>query len=741
MVFNKKDYDNIYQAMVERINKTVPQLTDFEEGSVVRGLFESFSREMASLYEQMGQVYDAGFVDTASGDDLERLVANLGLKRNQADFAGGSVTFKRESFYEGDLVIPEGTLVTTAEDVPAGIPRKGFVTTEPGELKADNTEIEVTVRAGQRGPEMVTDAETIVLMPSPILGVNSVINKKPVILVGRQDETDEELRKRGQNALLTAGGASVKAIENTILAMSGIRSVRSFEDFETYQITQSLIRRLENCHKISPDITSQLNSLTDKMFTSKEVFKGYLDKTVTNPTLNEEVQSIIIEEAFTVSPGRLIVYVDGLTPSNINDIQNRVNQVRSAGSFVNLVPVEPIYLDGILKIEVPEYLSEEEALAVEETVRDVIKTFTATLTMGDSLIFSHLMKQVLDTRWAEDLEAFEFQTCTVANTYARGRVCLRRKENLKKQIALPRYLVIKTQLGHRYLVQDDVVINANKASREVEVQAFEEGLAGELYRTEEAISWETLELDGVCFEISNDAPILLERKIHKAKDKRISAGYAEKIVPRLIRVASQQKKLPVNIQIKLVQGDLAAKKVQIKKEITSFFKKLKVGQSFDKKDLRKGMKSLSADDSLRLLPQLHQGTTSTEVVAVSFIEKACAGTLFLYQRSLQLKGAIRLVLAPTSTAGQQEQSQAWVFQKVEDFLECLKPEDNIDVAAITKIAAGGPGVLRVQTEPYTLVELGTKKVVPDRLKDGLLRIDAGEKVFLSEMNFSVKSVM
>ena len=72
----------------------IPQLTNFEEGSVVRSLFESFAVELATLYEQMDLVYQAGFVDTAQGAHLDRVVAVLGIKRNEPDFASGVVTFR-----------------------------------------------------------------------------------------------------------------------------------------------------------------------------------------------------------------------------------------------------------------------------------------------------------------------------------------------------------------------------------------------------------------------------------------------------------------------------------------------------------------------------------------------------------------------------------------------------------------------------------------------------------------------
>ena len=46
-------------------------------GSVARTLAEALSRELAKVYEQLGEVYESSFVDTATGDSLQVLVDEL----------------------------------------------------------------------------------------------------------------------------------------------------------------------------------------------------------------------------------------------------------------------------------------------------------------------------------------------------------------------------------------------------------------------------------------------------------------------------------------------------------------------------------------------------------------------------------------------------------------------------------------------------------------------------------------
>ena len=55
-----------------------PRLTDRNPGSIVRTLGESFAREYAVISRQLDLVYQAGFLSTASGRDLDQVVSLVG---------------------------------------------------------------------------------------------------------------------------------------------------------------------------------------------------------------------------------------------------------------------------------------------------------------------------------------------------------------------------------------------------------------------------------------------------------------------------------------------------------------------------------------------------------------------------------------------------------------------------------------------------------------------------------------
>jgi uncharacterized phage protein gp47/JayE len=352
MAFEKKSFSNIYQRMVADTRQRIPQLTDFEEGSVIRSLYESFAYELAMLYEQMDLVYQAGFVDTADGANLDRVVAVLGIKRNEPDFASGEVLFERDPGSDEAIIIPIGTLVTTEEDENQQPPKKAYLTTAEGKLAEEETSAIVKVQAEVRGRAMSTDAETIVIMPRPVPGIKSVINQAPIRFLGRDRETDEELRERAKHALLASGRASITSIENALLGMPGVHGVRVKEDF--------------------------------------------LDKTHAHVRHKH---------------GMITVYVDGMIPENAQKLRERIDQVRAAGVYVILKPATAIKVNAVLRIEIDSHISDkEERLRVETEGRKAIQLFIDQLQMGQSLLFSQLTREILQLKGVNDLVDFKITT-------------------------------------------------------------------------------------------------------------------------------------------------------------------------------------------------------------------------------------------------------------------------------------------------------------------------------------------
>jgi len=348
MTFEPKKFEEIYTNMVQKSQEKVPTLTDFQVGSVVRTIYESFAYEIGILYEQLNQVYLSAFIDSAEGSQLEMLVALLGIQRGLPDFAEGTVTFQRD--LGTDIIeIPVGTLVTTEDSEKS--PKKAYTTIESQIFPANSKTLDVKIQAVEPGEEQVTKEETINIMPLPIPGIKSVINKTPIQFTGKKTETDEELRKRAKIALISSGKASNIALENALLSQPSVKEVKLIERFN------------------EPD---QKYGLVD-------------------------------------------IFVDGVDFSNetkVQSLKNQIDKVRAAGVFVRLQSAIPVPIDAVFKIEINPSIkiSEMERKTIEKSVEESIINYISQTKMGQPLLFSQLTRQILSVINVYNIERFEICT-------------------------------------------------------------------------------------------------------------------------------------------------------------------------------------------------------------------------------------------------------------------------------------------------------------------------------------------
>jgi uncharacterized phage protein gp47/JayE len=194
-----------------------PLLSDRNVGSVLRTLGETFARELTVLRKQLALVYDSGFIDTAEGSDLDRVVALLAITRKRRDHASGKVRFFRDTPAPADIFIPEDTRVSTALNTPAA-----FVTTTAKVLRRGQLAVEAEIRAVAPGAAGQVAEKTITVIDRGILGIDGVENAAPTIF-GGAGETDAELRARAKKALERAGRATPRAVVHALSETVGLK--------------------------------------------------------------------------------------------------------------------------------------------------------------------------------------------------------------------------------------------------------------------------------------------------------------------------------------------------------------------------------------------------------------------------------------------------------------------------------------------------------------------------------------
>ncbi len=204
-------------------NSATPLLTDRNVGSVTRTLSEVFCYELARVYAELRMLHLSGFIDTATGASLDLLVALVGIKRFTAGYATGRVTFLRQTRAPADITVPARTVVATRPGPEEQLIR--YETTGAVTLRKQRQRVEAAVRALQAGPGGVVTANTLTLMPKPVLGIEQVTNPEATALAGR-GETDEELRERAKSVVRGTDTATGEAIQRALAGQPFVRSAR-----------------------------------------------------------------------------------------------------------------------------------------------------------------------------------------------------------------------------------------------------------------------------------------------------------------------------------------------------------------------------------------------------------------------------------------------------------------------------------------------------------------------------------
>jgi uncharacterized phage protein gp47/JayE len=344
MTFEKKEYRKIVNSMVGDISDK-SQLTDTNIGSVSRTLLETVGREISTLYNEMEAAYNAGFIDTASGNSLDMVVSILGIQRKSAQFATGTVTFSRRNAGQ-DVSVPRGTRVSTRANDPREV--KIYETTINIALPKGINEVEVPIKALTPGEAGMTDFETITAMETPIIGVDSVINKKPTN-IGTERENDEELRARAKATVLAAGKATPEAIRNVVLGIPGVRGV--------------------TVNEMPNDIPGELDVIIDG-----------LDLTDKNTPTYQRVKETI-------------------------------DTVRPAGIHVNIKSTDTVRVDIKLYLRLTDILrTDEEVEGIIKKIKTRISRHIGGLNAGSNLIRNRIISSLFEIKDVYNIDDFNINT-------------------------------------------------------------------------------------------------------------------------------------------------------------------------------------------------------------------------------------------------------------------------------------------------------------------------------------------
>lgn len=222
MAFTSRDFDTMVEETLDRIVDANIGISNRGSSSVIRTIVESIMSENSILYSQNQELYKAYSINDATGDDLDNLIAILGVIRKDATPCTAMITFSRPEASLADISIPYGTIVTTQQNTDGNI-YEFMVIVDDAVLPAGSTSVEVLTECTTAG-HIYLPQNTINIMNSAPIGIDKATNIAP-ITGGTNRETDAELRQRAKNALSELGKGTISAIKTAVKNISGVSDV------------------------------------------------------------------------------------------------------------------------------------------------------------------------------------------------------------------------------------------------------------------------------------------------------------------------------------------------------------------------------------------------------------------------------------------------------------------------------------------------------------------------------------
>jgi len=213
--FQRKTLEEILADLTARAQAEFGASIRTDAASVLGHLLGIHAEPIDELWELAQVLYDSFSPDNASGDMLDNLVGLVGVVREPATKAAGTVT----AFGTDGKVIPAGSIVASAVD------DSQYVTLAAATIGSTTTgEVDIAIEAEVEGAQVALAAEVTVII-TPVFGWTSVTNAA-ALTPGTDVESDSELRVRRETSLAIIGAGTDGAIRAAVLALPDVQYCR-----------------------------------------------------------------------------------------------------------------------------------------------------------------------------------------------------------------------------------------------------------------------------------------------------------------------------------------------------------------------------------------------------------------------------------------------------------------------------------------------------------------------------------
>ena len=188
---------NIVQEMVDlyglKLQAGETRITDFNDGSEVRGLLEVFAVPIYWMMESDNELAKIAFVETAEGEWLDKHGAKpeINLPRDAGVEATGYVTFTIPSVLTTDVTVEEGTVIVSED---TGLE---YATDNEATISAGETSVTVSASCMTVGEDGNCGAGSITIIDDNYMSVNGLtVTNTSAFSDGTDYEEDDEYRER-----------------------------------------------------------------------------------------------------------------------------------------------------------------------------------------------------------------------------------------------------------------------------------------------------------------------------------------------------------------------------------------------------------------------------------------------------------------------------------------------------------------------------------------------------------------
>lgn len=212
------------------------------------------SREMKRLEAVASEIYAVScygdyifrqaFIQTATGENLDRHGAVRECLRKTASSAAGTLTFFINEPSEQQLAVESGTVCSAANS-----PYLQYAVTQRGVIEAGETSVTLPAEALGTGEAFNVGAGTVTVMVNAPVGISGVRNDT-AFTGGYDDESDSAYRNRiMKHYSVTANGVNAQSTANAVLLL----------DF----VTDCFVPDAQTPGKITVIVATKNNQLTD----------------------------------------------------------------------------------------------------------------------------------------------------------------------------------------------------------------------------------------------------------------------------------------------------------------------------------------------------------------------------------------------------------------------------------------------------------------------------------------------